>query len=68
MGKPKEITFGDQFAGITITYTKSRDAYYVSGWYDSMVGIEGGEISRAEFERQLGIPPTPPRSEGGETQ
>ena len=67
MAKPKQITFGGRFSGVTVEYVKSRDTFYVFGWYDSIVGIEGGEISRAEFERQLGIPPAAPRLEEGET-
>lgn len=64
MAKPKEISWGDH-SGISIEYIKSRDTFYVSGWYDTFVGIEGHEISRAEFEDRLGIPPTAPRSVAG---
>lgn len=42
-------------SGITIEYVKSRDVFYISGWYDLMVGIEGAEISRSELFSLLGV-------------
>lgn len=67
MSAPKRIDFTNEdyaHSGITIEYIKSRDVLHVSGWYDTFVGIEGRDITRAEFERELGIPATPPREDG----
>lgn len=63
MASPKRIDISKYgSAGITIEYVKSRDVFYISGWYDSIVGIGGEEISRAEFEERLGVPASPPRA------
>lgn len=45
------IYIGDsnESSGIDITINKSKRTFYVSGWYDSMVGIQGEEISIDEF-------------------
>lgn len=59
MAKPRRLDWGER-SGITIEYVKSRDTFYVSGWYDSFVGIKGGVMTRAEFEERLGIPASPP--------
>lgn len=42
-------------SGVSIEYTKSRRVLYISGWYDSVVGIEGKEYTLAEFFQKLGI-------------
>ena len=42
-------------SGIKIHYTKSRKTIDVFGWYDRIVGIEGGEISLLDFIKQLEI-------------
>jgi len=59
MGKPRELIFpereGFQTSGIQIEYIKSRDVLYISGFYDSFVGIEGTEISFNDFCDKLGI-------------
>jgi hypothetical protein len=34
---------------------KSRKVICVNGWYDTIVGIEGGEMSLDAFCEQLGI-------------
>ena len=55
---PKELLITDEdwrHSGIQIEYTKSRDVLYISGWYDSCVGIQGEEISFKEFCDKLGI-------------
>jgi hypothetical protein len=73
MAKAKRIDLSAEWdnSGITIEYVKSRDVFYISGWYDTFVGIEGAEMTRAEFEKQLGIPANPPKagppSDGGES-
>jgi len=41
--------------GIDIRYVKSRRVLQIGGWYDSIVGIEGGEVALGEFLRGLGI-------------
>lgn len=51
----QRIDWGGKCSGITITYTKSRRCIYASGYYDIFVGIEGGEISLADFLMGLGI-------------
>ena len=59
MGKPKELilpeTIGYRSSGIQIEYIKSRDALYISGFYDNCAGIEGTEISFKDFCDRLGI-------------
>ena len=64
MGKPRRIDFTDAAyprSGVTIEYVRERDEFVVSGWYDTYVGIEPHTMSRAEFERQLGIPAGVPK-------
>ena len=52
----QSIQFGDGHSeGVLIQYTRSRRTVHVSGWYDSMVGIEGGSIGLAAFLGALGI-------------
>jgi len=46
---------GYQSSGIDITYTPSRLGLYISGWFDSCVGIGGTELTLAEFFTLLGI-------------
>ncbi len=59
MSKSKEIILpervGYQTSGIQIEYTKSHDVLYISGFYDSCVGIQGTEISVKDFCDRLGI-------------
>jgi len=59
VAKSKELIFpeinGYQTSGIQIEYIKSRDALYISGFYDNCVGIEGTKISFTEFCNRLGI-------------
>ncbi len=59
MSKAKELILpevkGHQSSGIQIEYTKSRDALYISGYYDDCVGIQGTEISVKDFCARLGI-------------
>lgn len=59
MSKPKELILPEcrnwQTSGIQIEYIKSRDVLYISGFYDSCVGIEGTEISVKDFCDRLGI-------------
>jgi len=45
-----------QSSGIQIQYIKTRDMLRISGWYDSIVGIEETEISFKDFCERLGIP------------
>ena len=40
---------GDSFSGIDITINKKNRSFYVSGWYDGCVGIEGAEIKLDDF-------------------
>jgi hypothetical protein len=41
--------------GISIRWTRSRGALYVSGWYDGFVGIQGEEVPLREFLQRIGI-------------
>ena len=42
-------------SGVSITYTKSSKQISISGWYDSIVGIQGDSVSLGEFLDMLGI-------------
>ena len=50
------VDFGGENSGIRLTINKGRRTLSVFGWYDSMIGIEGGEIALADllalFERE----------------
>ena len=56
-GQPRSVYFTTEYgnSGIQIEYVKSTDTFYISGWYDSMVGIEGGVVSRSELLTALGV-------------
>ncbi|MBU1067146.1 hypothetical protein KKE60_05135 [Patescibacteria group bacterium] len=57
-GQPARIDFSTyNSAGITIEFVKSRKQFEVSGWFDGMVGIEGGTLSLGEFCKAFGITP-----------
>jgi len=45
----------NKHAGIKIEYIKSRKLLNISGWYDSIVGIQPDSITLKEFLTQLGI-------------
>ncbi len=55
--KPKKIYLPEdaRHSGIDIAYVKSAQKLRIGGWYDSMVGISGGEISLKDFYQKLGI-------------
>ena len=57
MAKPKKLYLPEdaKYAGIDIAYIKSTNTLRISGWYDGMVGISGGEITLADFFSKLGI-------------
>ena len=42
-------------SGISIVWRKREGVLDIAGWYDSLVGIEGGTISLAMFFDLLGI-------------
>ena len=50
------VFFGDDHSGISLRINKGVRTISVFGWYDSMVGIAGGEIALADllvlFERE----------------
>jgi hypothetical protein len=54
---PKTLYIGGSgnYSGITIEYIKSKKLFYISGFYDSCVGIEGKYISLKEFIEYFGI-------------
>jgi hypothetical protein len=52
---PKTIFIGTDDNGIAITWTPSARRIDIDGWYDGMVGIEGGSFTLAEFFKKLGI-------------
>ena len=51
----QSVVVGDGASGIRVSYTKSRRALELSGWFDHFVGIEGGEVGLAEFLSALGV-------------
>jgi len=57
MAKPKKLYLPEdaRHTGIDVTYVKSTNTLRIGGWYDSMVGISGGEIHLADFFSKLGI-------------
>lgn len=49
-GKQTVIYIGDsRHSGIDITINKKNRSFYVSGWYDGCVGIQGAEIKLDDF-------------------
>lgn len=54
---PKTIYIPEdaQNSGIDITWTPSAGRLDIGGWYDTMVGIQSGSMSLAEFFAKLGI-------------
>lgn len=42
-------------SGIDITWTPSAGRLDIGGWYDTMVGLEPGSMTLAEFFAKLGI-------------
>jgi len=42
-------------SGISISWTQSTECLYISGWYDSFVGIEGTSMTLQELIDKLGI-------------
>ena len=51
----RTLYLGNASAGIDMAYIKSRKVLCISGWFDHMVGVEGGEIPLSEFLTGLGI-------------
>ena len=54
---PKTIYIPEdaQHSGIEITWTPSAGRLDIGGWYDTMVGIQSGSMTLAEFFAKLGI-------------
>lgn len=52
---PKTIYFGDDSSGIDVTWTKSTQRIYISGWFDGFVGIQGESLTLKEFFDRLEI-------------
>lgn len=52
----QSVSFGNASSGVRISYTKCSGNVHVSGWYDHMVGIEGGDIALGNFLEALGVP------------
>lgn len=57
MGNPKTVSLSpeNRSSGIRVVYTKSRRTLLFFGWYDNFVGIEGMEMSLADFFQATGI-------------
>jgi hypothetical protein len=55
MAAKQEIVFGGDVSGIRIGHTKSKRLLAVFGWYDTYVGIEGGQIALEQFLDTLGV-------------
>jgi len=43
--KRAELVTGGYGSGISVEIGKTKGTLYISGYYDGMVGIEGGELS-----------------------
>ena len=43
------VRVGDASSGIQVTYTKSRRMVHLSGWFDHICAIEGGNIPLSDF-------------------
>lgn len=54
---PKTIYIPEdaRHSGIDITWTPSAGRLDIGGWYDTMVGIQTGSMTLAEFFAKLGI-------------
>ena len=54
---PKTIYIPEdaRHSGIDITWTPSAGRLDIGGWYDTMVGIQPGSMTLAEFFAKLGI-------------
>jgi len=55
MKRKREIFAGDDNSGITVRYFPTNKLIDISGFYDSIVGIQGTEIPLKDFLQQLGI-------------
>ena len=56
MSMTKEKIFSEySSSGITLKYIKSSQTIVIHGWYDSLVGIEGGCMQLSEFLDYFGI-------------
>lgn len=55
MGKIFLREYEESSSGICIDYIKSRKRIYISGWYDSCVGIQGDSLELKDFFLKLGI-------------
>jgi hypothetical protein len=44
-------------SGIMIEYVFGTQMIYISGWYDTFVGIEGTEMKLGDFLKELGVKP-----------
>lgn len=52
-GKQTVIVTNSDRSGIQLTLNKSRGTISLFGWYDSFVGIEGGEIALSDLEELM---------------
>jgi len=52
---PQTVTIGGGSSGISIRYTKSSRRVFISGWYDSFVGIQGAHLDLEELLLALGV-------------
>ncbi len=54
---PKTIYIPEdaKYSGIDITWTPSAQRIDIGGWYDSIIGIQSGSMTLAEFFKKLGI-------------
>jgi hypothetical protein len=54
-GRPTKIWIGSDSSGIGITINRKARTLHVSGWYDSMVGIEGADVPIDEIVALFGL-------------
>jgi hypothetical protein len=55
--KQSITTDTSSWAGVSVSYTKKHRSIYLSGHYDSCVGIQGEEVALSDFLRGLDITP-----------
>jgi hypothetical protein len=55
MSKTLHIPNEEAKNGITVTYTKSSNTIFISGWYDNCTAIEGRKYKLDQFLLELGI-------------
>jgi len=53
----KPLFIGDDWSGISLEFTRKRRTIDISGYYDSIVGIEGATLPAWQLFRDMGMTP-----------